>query len=315
MEIKSSFPWTVVNLSTLQDLVYELKRDHIGNVVKTQDLYSYRFGGKIVAANSIDELKSLLYGHTSKMFLNLKLRRLSFSIKNTQWSITFDGHKNKKNAIFSDKTKHKFAKGKMEKFRRFWKDQIVLRYEYSKKSWLLLFVSTYIDQIDLQFALFALFAEFFSIFTWRYLYSGGLMYLPWMISFIQVALGIVPSSLLNFCLVRIGYWAERYSKLEEIEGKKNSAGLLFGRSLSMIIRIILIPLIIFVYTDSVFLSIFPTFPHTFMSYFADLSLREIMITLASLFGISLVSSRIRGSALNPARPIHSRKFIQMDKRS
>lgn len=266
-------------------------------------------------AKSVDELSIKLKRKTGKEFINLRLGSLSFSIEHNDWSITFDGSEDSRVVTFEDKTNRKSARGKREIFRKFWEDQIVLRYEYSTKSWRILVLSNLIDHVDIMYAIAAIIGGLFNLITWRYLYGGNLLlYYPSLIVLIQVSLSIVPSVPIWYILVRTDYWLERNELVEELSGEQYPFLGFLKKNFSMPIRILLIPLIIYVYNYSKFLNIFPTEPHTFLGLFVDVTPLEILVMFALLFVLSTASSFVKMKALNTLRPLYARAFFQEPKR-
>ena len=303
MEFRSNFPWSVISASILGDLVYREKRNYLDSIDETDDFFSYRFRSITVHAKSIEELKTKLSDLTGREFFNLKLRNLSFSIRNKEWSMVFNGNEDKKEVIFSDITKGRLARGKNKRFTDFWKDQIDQRYLYIKKTWRILVTTSFVEHIDLAYAFVAIFGELFNIFTWRYLYSSTLVLVPGLLVFIQFAMAFPPALILFVFLIRIDYWEERKGLLRMLFGEKGHVLGMLEEHFSLWIRITLIPLIVLIYTDSSFLSLFPTVPHAFLQQFVDVTPLEIIETFVLLVTISLFSNYWKGKALNPTKPI------------
>lgn len=76
------------------------------------------------------------------------------------------------------------------------------------------------------------------------------------------------------------------------------------------LRIVLIPIAVLVYYNSLFLNIFPTFPHKFLSVFADITPLEIVITLLIILFAKLIASFFRVQGLEKRRPSKSRRKVR-----
>ncbi|MHB1708459.1 MAG: hypothetical protein ACYCT2_03150, partial [Thermoplasmataceae archaeon] len=309
VEFKASFPYSTVSISDFHDLIYRIKKNYLGNDERTEDSFVIKIRGHQIISTSVDDFRSQLSEVTGKNFFKLGLRKLSFTIKSSDWFVSFNGSKNPRILCFVDTSKHQSARGKCNTFKRFWKKQIDLTYENSK-SWKILLISTYIDQIDIFLVLVAIFGELINILTWQYLYSGNLpLYFPSLVFLIQIAYSFVPAVLIEFMLIRIEYIVERNEAVERLSRDKFSMWGMLKANISLLLRLTLIPLIVLIYDDSLFLSIFPTLPHTFLHAFLDIAPVSWAVTILILLAVKIISRIIRGEGINRSRPINKREFL------
>jgi hypothetical protein len=224
--------------------------------------------------------------------------------------VSFNGSDNGRMVSFVDVSKHQSARSKRDAFKKLWKEQIDLAYE-NAKSRKTIFVSMIVDQTDIFLTFAAIFGEIINIFTWQYLYSGNLpLYFPSLIFLIQIAYSIVPTIPLEFMLIRIDYWAERNEAVERLSRDKFSISGVLKGNFSLMLRLVLIPFIILIYNDSLFLSIFPTFPHAFLRTFLDIAPVYVVATILILLAGKIISRVIRGDGLNRARPIYKSGYFR-----
>ena len=310
MEFKANFPYSTVSISTFQDSIYLIKRNYLRKVERTEDNFVMKIKGQTITSESIDDFRFQLAKAIGKGFFKIRLRKLSFTIKSIDWLVSFNGSDNGRMVSFVDVSKHQSARSKRDAFKKLWKEQIDLAYE-NAKSRKTIFVSMIVDQTDIFLTFAAIFGEIINIFTWQYLYSGNLpLYFPSLIFLIQIAYSIVPTIPLEFMLIRIDYWAERNEAVERLSRDKFSISGVLKGNFSLMLRLVLIPFIILIYNDSLFLSIFPTFPHAFLRTFLDIAPVYVVATILILLAGKIISRVIRGDGLNRARPIYKSGYFR-----
>lgn len=310
VEFKASFPYSTVSMSTFQDLIYRIKINYLGKVEHTEDYFAMKIKGRTITSESIDDFRSQLAKVIGKDFFKIRLGKLSFTIKSSDWLVSFTGSENRRMLSFVDTSNRRSARGKCDSFKKLWKEQIDLTYK-NTKSWKTLLVSAFIDQIDIFLVFAAIFGELINMVTWQYLYSGNLLlYFPSLILMIQIAYSIGPAFPIEIMLIRIDYWVERNEAVERLSRDKFSISGVLKGNFSLLLRLALIPLIILIYSDSLFLSIYPTLPHAFLRTFLDIAPFYMVVTILILLAAKIISRVIRGEGLNRSRPIYKDRYFR-----
>jgi hypothetical protein len=297
-------------MSTFQDLIYRIKINYLGKVEHTEDNFVMKIKGQTIMSNSVDDFRSQLSKVVEKEFFKLRLMKLSFTIKSIEWLVSFNGSDNGRMVSFVDISKRQSARSKCDAFKKLWEEQIDLTYENSR-SWRALLISTFIDQIDIFLAFVAIFGELINIITWQYLYSGSLLlYFPSLVFLIQISYSVGPAIPLEFILIRIDYLSERKEAVERLSRDRFSISGVLKGNFSLLLRLVLIPVIVLIYSDSLFLSIFPTFPHAFLRVFLDVAPLYWIVTVLILLAAKIISRIIRGEELNRSRPIYKDRYFR-----
>ena len=310
VEFKASFPRRIISISDFQDMIHRIKTDYHGNTEKTRDEFVLRFRGSTVRSGSVEDLRYQLSNITQKTFFNIRISNLSFTIEHSEWIVSFRGSKRRRTLFFQDITNRKAARSKCDAYKNFWKKRITSIYE-SSKSRMFLLISEYIEYVDISLALCAIFGELINMATWPYLYSGNLLlYFPSLIFLIQIVYSAVIAMPMCFMLIRIDYWLDRNEAVDRLTRDKFSMMGVMRGNFSVLLRIAFIPLIILIYNDSLFLSIFPTLPHAFLQSFLDITPLYLTLTVVLVLVVKIVSTIIKGKALKSPKPIHNRVSSQ-----
>lgn len=306
----ANFPWRFLDLNLLEDLVFALRRNHLGNLEDTEELYTLNYKSNKLTTESVGELKSQLASSSQKNSASIKVKNLEFKIETKSWGVSFDGSVNRRKVQFYDRENRSRSKSQRQKFIDFWTKEIEHRYR-NRKAWRLVGASVIAEYYDLLLVFAAIFGELITQYTWEYQYSGNfVLYFPLEFLLIQIGYSVLPAMVLVMPLIRIDLELEKSESIEKISRSGFSTRSLLLSNFSSILRIVLIPLSVLVYYNSIFLNIFPTLPHKFLSVFANVTPLEIVLTLLIILLAKLIASFFRVQGLEKRRIRKSRRKLR-----
>ena len=299
--IFANFPWRFLDLNLLEDLVFALRRNHLGNLEEAEEQYTLINMSNKFTTESVGELKSQLVSSSRKNSTSIKVKNLKFKIETKSWGVSFDGSVNRRKVHFYDRENSSRSKSQRQKFIDFWTKEIEHRYR-NRKAWRLVGVSVIAEYYDLLLVFTGIFGELITQYTWEYQYSGNfVLYFPSEFLLMQIGYSVLPAVALVVPLIRIDIEFEKSEYIEKIYRSDFSVRSLLLSNFSAMLRIVLIPLSVLVYYNSIFLNIFPTLPHKFLSVFADVTPLEIVITLLIILLAKLIASFFRVQGLEKRR--------------
>ena len=308
--LSANFPWRFLDLNLLEDLVFALRRNHLRNLEDTEELYTLIYKSNQLTAGSVGGLKAQLASSSRKNSVSIKAKNLKFKIETKSWGVSFDGPVNRRKVHFYDRENRSRSKSQRQKFIDFWTEEIEQRYR-SRRTWRVVGASVMAEYYDLLLVFAAIFGELITQYTWEFQYSGNfLLYFPTEFLLMQIGYSILPAVALVIPLIRIDFEFEKSESIEKIHCSGFSIRSLLLSNFSAMLRIVLIPLSVLVYYNSIFLNIFPTLPHKFLSVFADVTPLEIVITLLIILLAKLIASFFRVQGLEKRRLRKSRRRMR-----
>ncbi len=303
MEYTACFPWRIVNLNDLEDLLLKLRKTHLGLYENVEEIYRLNINKKEEVFPRFNALKNIYQENSGKSSLNVKAKRLAFKLKSTNWEIDYDGISGNHSVIFRDLGRRSWARGKFDVFVDFWNEQITIRHNL-RKTWRYMAISMAIEFIDIILVFSAIIGYWITSWAWPYLYTGNnLRYLYFGIIALQVTYSFVPAALIEYAVVRIEYRLEENSARERVRSRKITFRRVLSENFSVILRMALIPFAVMTFSMSLFLNIFPNFPHQFLAIFQDATPRQWVIILLIAIISELAASKIRAEALSRRRPV------------
>ncbi len=306
----ANFSWRFLDLNLLEDLVFVLRRNHLGNLEDTKEFYTLNYKSNKFATESVGELKTQLAASSRKNSASIRAKNLKFKIETKSWGVSFDGAVNRRKVNFYDRENGSRSKSQRQKFIDFWKKEIEQRYR-NRKTWRVVGASVIAEYYDLLLVFAGIFGELITQYTWVYQYSGNfVLYFPTEFLLMQIGYSVLPAVALVMPLIRIDFEFEKSESIEKIYRSGFSIRSLLLSNFSAMLRIVLIPLSVLVYYNSIFLNIFPTLPHKFLSVFADVSPLEIVITLLIILLAKLIASFFRVQGLEKSRIRRPRRKLR-----
>lgn len=210
------FPWRLLDLNLLEDLVFTLRRNHLGNLEDTEESFILVYRDNNLIAESVGELKSQLASLSQKKSASIKVRNLKFKIETKSWGVSFDGSVNRRKVYFYDRENRSRSKSQRQKFIDFWTKEIEQRYR-NRKAWRLVGASVIAEYYDLLLVFAGIFGELITQYTWEYQYSGNfILYFPYEFSLMQIAYSVLPAMVLVMPLIRIDLEFEKSESIEKI---------------------------------------------------------------------------------------------------